>query len=305
MQQDNIEKLLNLKSKEEIKENLQMIVNFLMEGKREERVLAAQMLGKLEGEDVAEYLIQALNDSYDWVRIRAAQSLKEVLKTVKKPEIYLDLLDRIYQVESDEKVKATLIKTVVTCKEEAIPFLLAALDEASPRLKANALEALMELNVVPEKEKLLPLAASNHRVKAALARLLDKSGDKKLAYKIFTEMKNSQNLIEKATAAYLIGQLGLIEEFDFLVNLLSVAETRKCAVNALIKLGNEIEEKLINYLSEDCDKTDIETLLAAIEVLEKIGGKKSYYFLKKLALMSENGQIRERADEALFYLERD
>ena len=40
-----------------------------------------------------------------------------------------------------------------------------------------------------------------------------------------------------------------------------------------------------------------------IALLEKLGTEKAYLFLKKLALTSESGEVRDRADEALFYFD--
>ncbi len=272
--------------------DLKELFRLLRDGDKVERALAARELGKFEpSQEIIEVLIEALGDPYEWVRIRALESLRHHMPAKKE---YAILLGKFYQLEDDPKVRATLVKTLAVCGEYGVSYILEALDDEDMRVKANAVEALEEIGYLPKLEKLLPLVSSGHRVRASVVKLLKKGKKDDIASKILEEMMKSGNVMDRIAAVYVIGEIKDNDKLDFVFEMAAVPEAHSCVIGALLKFEN-IEDEILKRI----DSMSEEQLIAVFKVLSRVGTTKSVDKLKKISLTHESGYVRNEALETL------
>ena len=131
-----------------------------------------------------------------------------------------------YDRYSDDRVKATLVKTIgVYGEAKDIPICYRFLEDASPRVRANAIEALEVINH-PNTYMIFVqwLSDADNRVKANCIKALHKLGQQSVN-RILDEMLHSEYVAYKESALYVISlspskqglyllQKFLTEEFD-------------------------------------------------------------------------------------------
>ena len=235
---------------------------------RSVRCAVASALGNFpSSKEAFEALIELLTDPEVWVRIRTVQALR-AFEGSKAP----DFLVRQLSTEEDEKVRATIVKTIGTFGDARfISNLLPYLKDEDPRVRANTIEGLGFIDSDELKETLRPfLCDPNSRIRANAARIMstfaDTVGESRST---FEKMLQSGDQYERASAAYALGELGHEVYVTSLLNLLGDRSfvVRRNIVDALSKFGSLIEHRIAHRL-----KSDDPTIRACCcEVLGRIG----------------------------------
>ena len=244
--------------------------------------------------DAFEGLIEMLTDPEPWVRIRTVQALAEFRET-KAP----DFLARHLETEEDEKVRATIVKTIGLFGDERfISILLPYLEDEDARVRANTIEGLGYIKSEKLQAILRPfLDDPNSRIRANTARIMASFADGVGASKAtFERMLLSSDQYERASAVYALGEmrdetyvgplLDLFKDKSFVV--------RRNTIDALAKFGSSIERRVCHRLKSD----DPIVRTSCCKLLARIGTKAC---LRSVIphLDDQAGDVRSSCEEAL------
>jgi HEAT repeat protein len=152
-------------------------------------------------EQISEESLQSWLSSQD-----PEQEMKALLALQTDPnQEMLDLLRQTYQEFFDDRVKATLVKTLgMQGEARDVPICYTFLEDESPRVRANAIEALELINH-PNTYMIFVqwLSDSDNRVKANCIKALRKLGQQSVN-RILEEMLHSEYTAYKESALYVI-----------------------------------------------------------------------------------------------------
>jgi len=257
------------------------------------RYVAVMLLREVDLKESVDWLIFALADSYEWVRIRAIEGLgKRCCSEAVEP--FLRYLDE----EQSPKVRATLVKHLGRFQEERlIPVIAGFLNDEDARVRANAVEGLGFYPGEKVGHILEPLLKdSNSRIRANVALVLSKL-PKTGAQNTIEGMLRSKNTFERMGAVFAVGEMRSKNHFSTLLDFLNDPSylVQRNVVDALAKFGISIQGPL---LKEIRSRTAYHFRLGGIRVLGRIGDKKS---LKTLTRLQEegDGETRAIAEEAI------
>lgn len=274
-------------------EQVEQLRGFLNDTHPAVRYAAISRLRELEGSKVADALIYALSDSYEWVRIRAIEGLGD-LRPPEAVELFIQYLDK----EVNPKVRATLVKHLGRFQElRLIPIIAQYLQDEDARVRANTVEGLGFYQADLVQEILKPFLGDSHpRIRANVAVVLSKVENLK-ASKTLEEMLVSQNVYERMGAIYSIGELKEEKYLSILFDALHDPSylVQRNVRDALAKYGIMVQGPL---LKEIRTKKSYHFVLGAIQVLSEIGDKKSLKTLLKLQETGD-GEIRAAAEQAV------
>jgi len=142
-----------------------------------------------------------------WLRSRdPEQEMKALVELQRNPDDeLLEYLREFYQEFFDDRVKATLVKTLgMQGEARDVPVCYSFLEDESPRVRANAIEALELINH-PNTYMIFVqwLSDSDNRVKANCIKALRKLGQQSVN-RILEEMLHSEYTAYKESALYVI-----------------------------------------------------------------------------------------------------
>ncbi|MGM0608186.1 MAG: HEAT repeat domain-containing protein [Candidatus Muiribacteriota bacterium] len=297
----NIDEILflikKLKSFRETKV-VEAIVPFLEHNDAIVRYIAVQSLQELKMQCSVKPLFESLAEPEDWVRIKIVETIGQL-----KPDKGSHILLKYLESETDNRVKATIIKALGILNDESIiPFIADYLNSNDSRIKANTIEALEHFNNQKILNLLKPfMRDNNNRVRANTALLFIKKG-KKEGYKILEEMLQSSTNLMVASAVYALGELAdkkglelLIENKIFDKKDWSIVRN---IITALAKMINNNVEKASSFFEKYLNSEKEEEVLFSIEVT---GNYRLKNYLSELThkLASAKGELREKIDEAI------
>ena len=271
------------------------LLSLKSDGNRSVRCAVAQGLGNYpSSNDAFEGLIEMLADPEPWVRIRTVQALA-LFKESKAP----DFLARHLETEDNEKVRATIVKTIGLFGDERfISILLPYLEDEDARVRANTIEGLGHIKSEKLQAILRPfLDDANSRIRANTARIMASFADDVAASKdTFEKMLQSPDQYERASAIYALGEMG---DESYVGSLLDMFKdksfvVRRNTIDALAKFGSTIERRVCHRL-----KSDDSTIRACCcQLLGRIGTNAC---LRSIIphLDDQAGDVRSSCEEAL------
>lgn len=217
----------------------------------------------------------------------------------------LQFLRLNYERYSDDRVKATLVKTIGRYGDATdIPICYRFLEDASPRVRANAIEALEVINH-PNTHMIFVqwLSDSDNRVKANCIKALHKLGQQSVN-RILDEMLHSEYMAYKESALYVISlspsrqglyllQTFLSEEYDHALierALYIIQEFGQANVPGAQEYLDEYYQGVVDYQSTDFWNADFNP--------EDLHSKDSEIVLRSLARILENEYLNYGEDLA-------
>jgi HEAT repeat protein len=276
------------------REKLQVAKDHINDPHPSVRYVAVILLREVDLKEAVDWLIFALADSYEWVRIRAIEGLGK-RRSATAVEPFLRYLDE----EESPKVKATLVKHLGRFEEERlIPVIAGFLNDEDARVRANAVEGLGFYPGDKVGHILEPLLKdSNARIRANVAVVLSKLPQASRAEATLEGMLRSKNTYERMGAVFAVGEMRSKNYFSLLLDFLNDPSylVQRNVVDALSKFGISIQGPL---LKEIRSRTAYQFRLGGIRVLGRVGDKKS---LKTLTRLQEegDGETRAVAEEAI------
>lgn len=193
--------------------------------------------------------------------------------------------DKIKQVvsemltDSDEKVRATAIsvlKEMLGTRD--VSLIYRVLHDPDPRVRANgveALEAVGNRTVVPTLTSLRK--DPSNRVRGNVLKALYNMGFKKIETDI-EDMLKHKNRLMRATAGWLLGELGASKEEIFFnyageYGLDRDPLVRQNMIKAMIKIDTDLSRKVCKYMFST---EDIQKAVSDMERMRKIRGAKTH-----------------------------
>lgn len=191
--------------------------------------------------------------------------------------------DKIKQVvsemltDNDEKMRATaisILKDMIGTRD--VSLIYRVLHDPDPRVRANgveALEAVGNRSVVPTLTSMRK--DPNNRVRGNVLKALYTLGFKKLDQDI-KDMLESRNRLMRATAGWVIGELGVSKEEIFIslageYGLDRDPLVRSNMIKALIKIDTDFTKKLCKYMF---DPDEVVKAVQDMERMKKFRGQK-------------------------------
>ncbi|PCJ16507.1 MAG: hypothetical protein COB02_16100 [Candidatus Cloacimonadota bacterium] len=157
----------------------------------------------------------------------------------------LDYLREHYLAYENDKVKATLVKTIGMQGNSAdVPIIYKFLEDESPRVRANAIEALEYINH-PNTYSIYVqwLSDSDNRVKANCIKALRRLGSSNVN-KILEGMLNSDYVAYKESALYVISLTPSVSGFYLIQDFLSHEQDVSLIENAIHVVQNFVEHNV-------------------------------------------------------------
>jgi HEAT repeat protein len=260
--------------------------------------LATALANYPENNNALSTLVEMLSDPETWVRIRAVQALAK-FKETKAPDYIIQHLE----LEKNEKVRATMVKTIgLFNNEKFLPVLLTYLTDEDPRVRANTIEGLGYIKSPKVKALLQPfLKDPNSRIKANAARIImNKEFSDNPAQDTLREMLFSEDQFERASAIYAIGDAALDKFLPVLIELISDKSfiVQRNLAAALKHFGKKAEELVLKRLSDK----DANIRANCCKILATIGTSSS---LNKLIphLDDSDGEVRSLCERAVSNIE--
>lgn len=255
------------------------------------RVSAVRGLGPQGGPEAKAALLGLIEDSDPEVAVAALQSLRNF----EFDEDEVQQLDAVLDSSSEPKVRASVAELLRRFPHRvAVPVLKKALRDSDARVRANAIEALHNLEGIQDRRLLALLKpmdqeGENNRVQANVAMALGEL-EPPTSVRILSRLLNSTDKWERASAVYaarnvrnervanwLTVQLGSEDDEDVLRNILSSLEffegenVTRCFLrgleheNPFVRAGAakalggtqdvDVENQLIRKLDEEQDQT--------------------------------------------------
>ncbi len=214
------------------------------------RADAALVLGTLGAENVSEVVHSLLEDDDERVVMKALEVLSRL-----SPERFLEYLE-VRLSSASERLRATMVALLVNVPEaeQTISILEKALDDKDARVRANAVEVVTSLKLLPEKvNKLLkPLRSDrNNRVLANLAVALA-AVDIVASLEILSGLLGSTNKWERASAVFAAGFIAEEKVAMWLANIFVLEEDPDVLGNAVTSLsrcgGAEVADRMVQSL---------------------------------------------------------
>ncbi|MFA5480272.1 MAG: HEAT repeat domain-containing protein [Candidatus Muiribacteriota bacterium] len=282
------------------KENIaQEVIPYLDHSEPVVRYVTAQTLGYFMFDNVGKALLEALVEPEEWVRLEIVEAIGKV-----KPKNAIPILLKYLETESDNKIKATIIKVLgILNDEKVIPYIAQFLNSSDERVKANTIEALENFENSRILELLKPFKTDkNNRVRANTALLFVKKG-KSEGYEILEDMLKDDNEWMVASAVYSLGEISN-EQALSIMEKNNIFENKNWSIrrNVIIALAKMVKEKIdkaeklfLNFLNSP----DEEDVLFAVEMAGVHGLKKFLPVLTEKLSTLKGGDLREKIDEAI------
>jgi len=273
---------------------IKIVVSLLEDSDYRVRSQAAVALGVLKREETRDFLITALADPHDWVRVQVADALGKVGDS-RAAQIVAQHLHS----EEDAHVRATLIQTLGNIGDEKmLPVLALYLEDSDSRVRANCVEAVSRLKISEASLKTALLKLVNdpsNRVRANIAISLLSIGEEK-GREILEKMLVSKDEFMRASATYALGEVRESGDKSRLIELLADSSllVRKNAVRSLVKHGIKILPQVVPVLSS----SDPAVKIGALEVIKNLKDLSARQAVIML-LEDENGEVRSKAEEVL------
>jgi HEAT repeat protein len=271
-----------------------LLVTLLEDTNSQVRKEAAAALGFLGCREAVDALIIALADPNDWVRVQVAEAIGKL----GNPFIAKALAQHL-EAENEPHVRATLVKTLGHIGDETIaPLLMSYLDDMNARVRANCVEALVQLKIAKTNLKTAIQKLVNdpsNRVRANVAMSLLSIGEDS-GREILGNMISSTDELMRASAAYAFGVIGAAPDRAQMTGLLGDPSimVRRNAVKSLVKHGVNTLPEILTALRSN----DSVVRLGALQVLAELKDPSSRPAVIKL-LEDESGEVRSKAEEVL------
>ena len=184
-------------------ELINFIKDYLNDEDRQVRYQAAQALYNIGGKEAALAMCKLVSDPDEWISMTVLGLVCRMKETETIPELI-----KQYRVDNDLRRKATMVSFFSIFK--SISFLEVfedALKSKEARLRANAIEAIGDLNLPAEelKKRILPfLHDNNNRIRANAILAMAKIVPNELRNQI-VEMCSSEDVQLRRSAAFILG----------------------------------------------------------------------------------------------------
>ena len=214
------------------------------------RADAALVLGTLGAENVAQVVQSLLEDEDERVVMKALEVLSRHC-----PERFLEYLE-VHFAKSSERLRATMVALMANVSEPSLSneVIEQALDDSDARVRANAVELVASLRLLPDKTiKLLSGLRSdrNNRVLANLAVALAPY-DIVTSLEILSGLLGSTNKWERASAVFAAGFIAEEKVAMWLANIFVLEEDPDVLGNAVTSLsrcgGAEVADRMVQSL---------------------------------------------------------
>ncbi len=179
-------------------------------GERETSIRILGISARTEARDFLIDMVQRASEAL--IRTEATKALSTFAGN--GDGLALKFLLGILQDERDEQVLATAVSSLALVRSiDLVPTLKPFLGHSSPRVRANAIEALMPLDFPEKTELFLPLADdSNHRVSSNAMLGLWSLGNREVIGRLLA-LLHSFVPAQRAAGAYSVGILALSHRF--------------------------------------------------------------------------------------------
>lgn len=221
----------------------------------------AKLLQKLDPNVINRIAKELYSDNED-VRLRALQ----VLGMLGKGSKVLQALSEMVK-DRDKKVRATAIHLLGKAVQgKDMSMVLALLNDEDQRVRANTIEAVEEIGN-PNAVGLLQRFRKDksNRIRGNALKALWNLGQKDIMDDL-KEMLNSENYLDRASAAWVMGETGKDnrEMIDILASYAQDSNklVRENVIKAQIKIGGDIAEKYLQYL---CEEEEVEDARKALK----------------------------------------
>ena len=237
-------------------------------GKRHDRALAADKLGRLKAHQATEYLIRAMNDPARDVRTVASRSLGNIgdLRAIEP------LIDKLVLTAQDPQlIPLRVVKTsIMKFGKNALPLLLPILNHSSWRVRGQAADVIGEIADVSAVGHLLPMLGDTEpdvRIKVVKALGKIRHAD---AFQAIAGMIRDPSWIVRLQVAKTLGYAGDSKAVPHLVELLSDLywQVREAAVQAISSLGRIANPELLKALLLLKDRYAREQIIAELRSTE-------------------------------------
>ena len=214
------------------------------------RADAALVLGTLGAENVAQVVQSLLEDDDERVVMKALEVLSRHC-----PERFIEYLE-VHFDKSSERLRATMVALMGNLTDGSLPTSIIehALDDSDARVRANAVELVASLRLLPEKtSRLLQGVKSdrNNRVLANLAVALAPV-DIVSSLEILSGLLGSTNKWERASAVFAAGFIAEEKVAMWLANIFVLEEDADVLGNAVTSLsrcgGAEVADRMVQSL---------------------------------------------------------
>ncbi|MFC1745426.1 HEAT repeat domain-containing protein [Candidatus Riflebacteria bacterium] len=231
------------------------------------RYSAVRALGKLKAKKAASKIINLFNKETD-PRFRGCivVSLAQIgTDEVRKPIILA------YEEEKDDRVRCLIVTAIgILCDDSSLAILKKALKDTDARVRANAVEAIARIKGLNPSEFIKQLLKDpNNRVRANVCKVLWHS-DPETVFNSLKEMIESEKEMERASAAYAMGEIADKRILELLVERLKVekaSQPREHICEALGKIGELAMKPLKEVLA-------LENNLNVLFAIQEINRKK-------------------------------
>jgi HEAT repeat protein len=152
-------------------------------------------------------------------------------------EIKKPILDSFAR-EKDERVRCLIVTAIgLLCDDSSLHVLTLALRDDNPRVRANAVEALARVKGVNPGELVKKLLNDpNNRVRANVCKVLWFS-DPQTVLNSLKEMVSSEREMERASAAYAMGEIGDPGLLPLLIEQIKIEKGPKAREHICVALG--------------------------------------------------------------------
>lgn len=273
------------------KDEFLSLINELFDGAQDTRVSAAKTLGNIKSDKSTEYLIKALEDPEDGVKIEVLRSLGKL----RDPKALNDII--IMFKEDSLKVIWAAVESLSSYGSDALDALSEALKNDDEGIRYHSVHSLIEI----EDERVIDILAENLKdpdvdVRKAIAESLGKTKDIK-AINPLMELIKDENIEVSKSAVRSMSKIhdekvikvltGSLDDFEFPLK------------NVILKLIKKVEKRIESENSRDVDELssskDSDSDLEGLNIIDNNNEKNSLDPEEKssIELPDENSDLDE------------
>ncbi len=215
------------------------------------------------------------------------------------PEALLPIVDLIGE-EKDMDVLAKMIWVVGKLGDEAmLSFIEPLLNNESPRVRSDAVEALERLGGEKVVDRLTPfLQDDHHRVKTTTCMVLAKYGGLRMITILKEMLLEEERIWHRAAAAFALGVIGGLHVVEPLMEALN-DESPEVVRNVVRALGKSGETSFIPDLITYLDNDNATIRANTAQALGELKDGRAVDPLMKVMLNDPDAKVKEKAEQAL------
>lgn len=204
-----------------------------------------------------------------------------------------DLLVNMLETEINNQVFASILLSLGKFKKEnLIPYFQHSLLHKEPRIRANAVEALGNYPFAKIEPIILPyLNDPSNRVKANVIGLYLKNGLLNKVVKNLHQMVTSYNRLERASAAWLIGNFKIKEMLSYVMRLLN-DEDETVSQRAAWSIGRLNDANVFELLLKEWNAAKEWAIPAFLSAFRKTANINNSHLLVKLLEKERNSRVK-------------